>query len=90
MSYVINLFRKPKPGNLKAVSDGAIASLDATVDATGYRGYITGTISHPNPTQGSNLIVTSTGGFESIEELDSFMENECMEGVGRHYLIRVM
>ena len=78
MSYVINLFRKPKPGNLKAVSEGAIASLDATVDATGYRGFITGTISHPNPTQGSNLIVTSTGGFESIEELDSFMESAGM------------
>ena len=61
MSYVINLYRKPKPGNFKTVLDAAIASLDATVEATGKRGFITGTMSHPNPTQGSNLIVTSTG-----------------------------
>ena len=74
MSYVINLYRKPKPGNFKTVLDAAIASLDATVEATGKRGFITGTMSHPNPTQGSNLIVTSTGGFETVEELDSFMD----------------
>ena len=49
--------------------DAAIASLDAT----GKRGSITGTMSHPNLTQGSNLIVTWTGGFETREELDVFM-----------------
>ncbi|MEC9366695.1 MAG: hypothetical protein VYB13_01375 [Chloroflexota bacterium] len=75
MSYVINIYRKPKPGNFKAVRDATIASLDASVAARGGRGFVTGTMSHPMPTQGSNMIVSATGGFETADEIDEMMDS---------------
>ena len=74
MPYVINIYRKPKPGNFKAVRDAAITSLDVTAAATGKRGFVTGTMSHPRPAEGTGMIVTATGGIDSVEELDAIMD----------------
>ena len=83
MSYVINIYRKPKPGNFKAVRDATIASLDASVAARAGRGFVTGTMSHPMPTQGSNMIVSATGGFETADEIDEMMDSGSDEVLDR-------
>ena len=69
MTYYYNHFRKPKLGNFLKVRDLAIESRAKMPNP----GFVTATISHPQPALGSNIIVSTTI-FDSAEEMDKVLD----------------
>ena len=69
MTYFYSHYRKPKQGNLLKVRDLAIETRNKMPNP----GFVTATISVPQPVVGSNMIVSTTI-FESVEDMDKALD----------------
>ena len=74
MSYFINFVRVPSAGKNGVVLDAVTASVAATAAASGHSGFITMPVSAAAPDQPRPGIVSTIGGFATLDDFDAFQE----------------
>ena len=74
MSYFINFVRVPSAGNNGVVLDAVTASVAATAAASGHSGFITMPVSAAAPDQPRPGIISTIGGFATLDDFDAFQE----------------
>jgi hypothetical protein len=74
MSYFMNFVRVPSAGKNGVVLDAVTASVAATAAASGHPGFITSTISAAAPNLPRPGIISTIGGFATLDDFDAFQE----------------
>ncbi len=74
MPYFINFVRVPSAGKNGVVLDAVTASVAATAAASGHPGFITSTISAAAPNLPRPGIISTIGGFATLDDFDAFQE----------------
>ena len=74
MSYFINFVRVPSAGKNGVVLDAVTASVAATAAASGHSGFITMPVSAAAPDQPRPGIISTIGGFATLDDFDAFQE----------------
>ena len=74
MPYFMNFIRVPSAGKTGVVLDAITASVAGTAAATGHPGFITVPVSAAAPNQPRPGIITTIGGFATLDDFDAFQE----------------
>jgi len=74
MPYFMNFIRVPSAGKTGVVLDAITASVAGTAATTGHPGYITVPVSAAAPNQPRPGIITTIGGFATLDDFDAFQE----------------
>ena len=70
----MNFIRVPSAGKTGVVLDAITASVAGTAAATGHPGFITVPVSAAAPNQPRPGIITTIGGFATLDDFDAFQE----------------
>ncbi len=74
MSYFMNFLRVPSAGKNGVVLDAVTASVAATAAASGHPGFITMPVSAASPNIPRPAIMSTIGGFATLDDFDAFQE----------------
>ena len=74
MSYFMNFLRVPSAGKNGVVLDAVTASVAATAAASGHPGFITVPVSAASPNIPRPAIMSTIGGFATLDDFDAFQE----------------
>ena len=76
MPYFVNTYRVPKPGQNLAVAD----RVGENIKASGKPGFVSISISPPRPTAQGGGVVGTFAGFETLDDVDAFIDGVLARG----------